>query len=389
MLQMAQTRRRGLSAAQKKELWERWRRGQSLNDIARALAKQRGSIHSALSVSGGIEPPPRRRSRLALRLSEREAISRGLAEGQSMRKIATSIRRAPSTVSREVGRHRGRESYRAAEADRRAWERARRPKSCRLAVHRRLQKIVAKKLSLEWSPEQISGWLRRRYPGDPAMQISHETLYRSLFIQARGVLKKELVGHLRTRRVMRRSPKGGPRGQGRGQIVDAVSIRERPAEIEDRAVPGHWEGDLLAGSKNTHIATLVERQSRFALLVKVKSKDTQTVVKALTKQIRRLPAELRKSLTWDRGLEMAAHKAFSIATDVQVYFCDPQSPWQRGTNENTNRLLRQYFPKGTDLSACSQADLNRVARRLNQRPRKTLGFRSPAEVLNEGVALTG
>jgi IS30 family transposase len=381
--------RRGLSASQKKELWERWKRGQSLNDIARALAKQRGSIHSVLSVSGGIAPPPRRRSRLALRLSEREEISRGLAEGQSMREIASSIQRAPSTVSREVGRHRGRERYRAAEADRRAWDRARRPKPCRLAVHRRLQKIVAKKLGLEWSPEQISGWLRRRYPGDPAMQISHETLYRSLFIQARGVLKKELVGHLRTRRVIRRSKQSHIRGQGRGQIVDAVSIRERPAEVEDRAVPGHWEGDLLAGSHNTHIATLVERQSRFTLLVKVKGKDTETVVKALTKQIRRLPAELRKSLTWDRGLEMAAHKAFSVATDVQVYFCDPQSPWQRGTNENTNRLLRQYFPKGTDLSDFTQADLNRVALRLNQRPRKTLDFRCPADVFNETVALTG
>ncbi len=381
--------RRGLSAAQKRELWERWKRGQSASDIARVFAKQRGSIHSVLAVSGGIEPPPRRRSRLALRLSEREEISRGLAEGQSMREIASSLERAPSTVSREVGRHRGRERYRAGEADRRAWDRARRPKLCRLAVCRRLQKIVAKKLSANWSPEQISGWLRRRYPGDPEMQISHETLYRSLFVQARGVLKKELVGHLRTRRVIRRSKKSRSRGQGCGQIVDAVSIRERPAEVEDRAVPGHWEGDLLAGSNNTHIATLVERQSRFAMLVKVNSKDTQTVVRALAKQVRRLPAELRKSLTWDRGLEMAAHKEFSIATDVQVYFCDPQSPWQRGTNENTNRLLRQYFPKGTDLSAWSQADLNRTARQLNQRPRKTLDFRSPAEALNESVALTG
>jgi len=247
---------------------------------------------------------------------------------------------------------------------------------------------VVKKLSLEWSPEQISGWLRRRDLGDPEMQISHETIYRSLFVQARGVLKKELVGHLRTRRVIRRSQKSRTRDQGCGQIVDAVSIRERPAEVEDRAVPGHWEGGLLAGSKNTHIATLVERQSRFTLLVKVQGKDTETVVRALTKQVRRLPAELRKSLTWDRGLEMAAHKEFSIATDVKVYFCDPQSPRQRGTNENTNRLLRQYFPKGTDLSACSQADLNRTALQLNQRPRKTLAFRSPAEVLNESVALT-
>ena len=221
------------------------------------------------------------------------------------------------------------------------------------------------------------------------MQISHETIYRSLFVQARGVLKKELVGHLRTRRVILRSKQSHMRGQGRGQIVDAVSIRERPAEVADRAVPGHWEGDLLAGSNNTHIATLVERQSRFTLLVKVPGKDTQTVVRALSKQVQRLPAELRKSLTWDRGLEMAAHKEFSIATDVQVYFCDPQSPWQRGTNENTNRLLRQYFHKGTDLSACSQAELNRTALRLNQRPRKTLDFRSPADVFNESVASTG
>jgi IS30 family transposase len=329
-----------------------------VQDLLHGFRRQRGSIHSVLSVSGGIEPPPRRRSRLALRLSDREEISRGLAEGQSMRQIASSIQRAPSTVSREVGRHRGRERYRAAEADQRAWDRARRPKPCRLAVCRRLQKIVAKKLSVNWSPEQISGWLRRRYPGDPEMQISHEAIYRSLFVQARGVLKKELVAHLRTRRVIRRSKKSRSRGQGCGQIVDAVSIRERPAEVEDRAVPGHWEGDLLAGSHNTHIATLVERRSRFTMLVKVKGKDTETVVKALTKQIRRLPVELRKSLTWDRGLEMAAHKEFSIATDVKVYFCDPQSPWQRGTNENTNRLLRQYFPKGTNLSAYSKADPN-------------------------------
>ena len=382
-------RRQGLSVSEKKELWERWRRGESSNQIARVLGKRRGSIHFVLKSSGGIQPPARRRSRLALSLSEREEISRGLAKGQSMRVIAASIQRAPSTVSREIRRHRGRERYRASEADQRAWDRARRPKPCRLAVHRRLQKIVARKLSLDWAPEQISGWLKRRYPNDQEMQISHETIYRSLFVQARGVLKKELVGHLRTRRVIRRSKQASLRGQGRGQIADAVSIRERPAEVEDRALPGHWEGDLLAGSNNTHIATLVERQSRFTMLVKLKGKDTQTVVRALSKQVRRLPAELRKSLTWDRGLEMAAHKEFSIATDVQVYFCDPQSPWQRGTNENTNRLLRQYFPKGTDLSVCSQADLNRTARRLNQRPRKTLGFRSPAEVLNESVALTG
>ncbi len=385
---MAQMGRPGLSASQKRELWQRWKHGQSLSDIARALEKHPGSIHGVVSSNGGIVPLERRRSRLALSPLEREEISRGIAADRSMRKIASSIQRAPSTVSREIARNGGRQRYRASEADQGAWGRARRPKPCRLALYRRLQRIVAKKLSLEWSPEQISGWLKRSYPEDEEMQISHETIYRSLFVQARGVLKKELVGHLRTRRMMRRSKKASTRGQPRGQIVDAVSIRERPAEIEDRAVPGHWEGDLLAGSNNTHIATLVERKSRFTMLVKVDGKDTETVVRALKKQVRRLPRELRKSLTWDRGMEMAAHKEFSIATEVQVYFCDPQSPWQRGTNENTNRLLRQYFPKGTDLSNWSQADLDSVAVRLNRRPRKTLDFRCPAEELNESVALT-
>lgn len=386
---MAQMGRPGLSPSQKRELWQRWKNGQSLSDIARVLRKHPGSIHGVVSANGGIVPLERRRSRLALSLSEREEISRGIAAGDSMRGVASAIGRAPSTVSREVARHGGRKRYRANEADQAAWNRARRPRPCRLAIHRRLQRIVAKKLSLDWSPEQIAEWLKRRYPDHEEMQISHETIYRSLFVQARGVLKKGLVRHLRTRRMMRRSKKASTRGQPRGQIVDAVSIRERPPEIEDRAVPGHWEGDLLAGSNNTHIATLVERKSRFTMLVRVAGKDTETVVRALTRQVRRLPAELRKSLTWDRGMEMAAHKEFAIATDVQVYFCDPQSPWQRGTNENTNRLLRQYFPKGTDLSACSQVDLNRIALRLNQRPRKTLDFRSPAEVLNESVALTG
>ena len=388
MVRMAQMGRPGLSGSQKADLWERWKSGQSLSDIARGLGKHPGSIHGVVSADGGIAPRVRQRSPLALSLSEREEISRGIAAGDSMRKIAAAITRAPSTVSREIARHGGRTRYRASEADQRAWDRARRRKPCRLAVHRRLQKIVAGKLSLDWSPEQISGWLKRRYPGDEAMQISHETIYRSLFVQARGVLKKELVRHLRTRRMMRRSKNASTRDQPRGQIVDAVSIRERPAEVEDRAVPGHWEGDLIAGSNNTHIATLVERQARFTMLVKVEGKDTQTVVKALIRQVRRLPAELRKSLTWDRGMEMARHKEFSVATDVQVYFCDPQSPWQRGTNENTNRLLRQYFPKGTDLSDHSQADLNRIALQLNQRPRKTLDFRCPAQILNESVALT-
>ena len=221
--------------------------------------------------------------------------------------------------------------------------------------------IVARKLILNWSPEQISGWLKRRYPNNESMRVSHETIYRSLFIQARGVLKKELVQHLRSERLMRRSVHARAGGKSHGRIVDAISIRERPAEVEDRAIPGHWEGDLLAGTSNSHIATLVERHSRFTILVKVPSKDTATVVAALSRQVRKLPASLRRSLTWDRGLEMAKHKSFTVDTKVQVYFCDPQSPWQRGTNENTNGLLRQYFPKKTDLSGYSEADLDKVA----------------------------
>jgi len=255
-------------------------------------------------------------------------------------------------------------------------------------MNRKLREVVASKLILDWSAEQISGWLKTRYPNNESMRVSHETIYRSLFIQARGVLKKELMEQLRSKRRMRRSRHSSEHGQSRGQIVDAISIRERPAEAEDRAIPGHWEGDLLSGAKNRFIATLVERHSRFAMLIKVPSKDTAVVVTALSRQIRKLPATLRRSLTWDRGLEMAKHKDFTVATDVQVYFCDPQSPWQRGTNENTNLLLRQYFPRGTDLSVHSQARLDQVALRLNQRPRKTLGFQTPASKLQASVAST-
>ena len=386
---MAQMGRPGLSAPLKAEVWRRWKDGQSHSDIGRALGKHPASVHGVVAANGGIVPLPRRRSRRALGWEEREEISRGIAAGDSMRMISAAIERAPSTVSREIARNGGRDRYRANVADEAAWGRARRPKRCRLATSFRLRRVVSDKLRRKWSPEQISGWLRREYPHAENMQISHETIYRSLFIQARGALKKELVAHLRTRRMMRRSKKASTRDQPRGQIVDAVSISERPAEIEDRAVPGHWEGDLISGSNNTHIATLVERQSRFTMLVKLDGKDTETVVGALIKQVRRLPSELRLSLTWDRGMEMARHKEFSIATNFEVYFCDPQSPWQRGTNENTNRLLRQYFPKKTDLSPFSQADLNRIALQLNQRPRKTLDFASPAERFDECVALTG
>lgn len=378
---MLRTRRGRYSPDERAELWRRWSQGESLSDIGRALGRRAPSIFSVVVANGGIVPAPRTRGSSTLSLAEREEISRGIASGCSMRAIARSLGRAASTISRELARHGGREGYRAAEADARAWDRARRPKACRLALRRRLRCVVARKLKQQWSPEQIAGWLKAEYPNDPGMRVSHETIYRSLFIQARGELKKELISHLRAVRAMRRSKNASSEQQRRGQMMDAVSIRERPAEVEDRAVPGHWEGDLLCGGQSSYIATLVERQTRFVMLVKVESKESQKVVEALSQQVRKLPQELRRSLTWDRGTEMAAHKEFTVATDVAVYFCDPSSPWQRGTNENTNGLLRQYFPKGMDLSRVTQAQLNKVALRLNQRPRKTLGFRPPAEKL--------
>ena len=369
------------TARQRADLWARWRSGECVADIARALERRNKSgVYRVLALNGGIAPPARRRAAVALTLGEREEISRGIAGGRSMRAIAARLGRAPSTISREIKRHGGPSAYRAGEADAGAWERARRPKRCRLARHPRLRWRVAHKLALQWSPEQISGWLKQQFPADEDMQVSHEAIYRSLFVQARGVLKKELIAHLRTSRNIRQ-PKGGTTKIGLGSLVDAVSIRERPAEAQDRAVPGHWEGDLLCGANNSYIATLVERQTRFAMLIKISRRDTATVVGALSKQVRKLPQELRRSLTWDRGKEMADHKKFTVATDVQVYFCDPRSPWQRGSNENTNGLLRQYFPRGTDLSGYSQAYLNKIALRLNQRPRKTLGFETPADRL--------
>jgi len=378
---MEQVSRIRFTRKQRAELWERWKSGQCVADIAKALERRNKSgVYRVLALNGGIAPATRRRAAASLRLEEREEISRGIAAGDSIRRIAKRLGRAASTVSREVRRNGGYGAYRASEADARAWDRAQRPKRCHLAVHPELRWRVAQKLALQWSPKQVSGWLRRTFASDPGMQISHETIYRSLLVQTRGVLKKELMAHLRRRRQLRQA-KGGTTKTGLGQIVDAVSIRERPAEAEDRAVPGHWEGDLVSGANNSHIATLVERHTRFAMLIKVPSKDTATVVGALAKHVRKLPQELRRSLTWDRGKEMAAHQAFTVATDVKVYFCDPRSPWQRGSNENTNGLLRQYFPKGKDLSGYSQAYLNKIALRLNQRPRETLGFECPADRL--------
>jgi len=385
---MPHVEKRRLSEGDQAELWSRWKRGESLSAIARALERRPGMILQVLERRGGIAPGRRRRSGRVLSATEREDLSRALAAGVSLRAISRQLARAPSTISREVRRHGGRADYRAARADAEAWAAARRPKVCRLAQCPRLRHVVAQKLAADWSPEQIAGWLQVTYAADRAMQVSHETIYRSLFVQSRGVLKRTLLQHLRRRRTVRRAAEAA-RAQARWPtLVDAVSIRERPADVNDRAVPGHWEGDLLAGAAQSQIATLVERQSRYVMLVKLAGKDSATVVRGLTRQVRTLPRGLMASLTWDRGHELAAHKRFTIATDVHVYFCDPQSPWQRGSNENTNGLLRQYFPKGTDVSTFSQAELNRIARRLNLRPRKTLGYKTPAAKLAEIVAAT-
>lgn len=385
---MGRMGRPGMADNEKSELWRRWKGGESLSDISRALEKNPGSVHGVLKSRGGIAPRARKRSPRTLTIGQREEISRGLATGRTFRAIAIDIRRAPSTIGREISRNGGRSGYRAERAEERAVEQAQRPKMCILARRPNLRRVVAKKLQENWSPQQISGWLRRRYARDDSMHVSHETLYRSLFIQARGVLKKELISHLRSRRMMR-CAKVSTSGNQRTSIRDPISISQRPALVEDRAVPGHWEGDLISGSHNSHIATLVERQSRFLMLVRVKGKDTSSVVGAIARQVNRLPTGLMTSLTWDRGAELADHKSFTVATNVQVYFCDPSSPWQRGTNENTNGLLRQYFPRRTDLSSVTQGDLNKVARQMNMRPRKTLAYLSPAEMFCKQIALTG
>lgn len=374
------------SVEQRKEIWDRWKRGESVNEIGRAFDRFHSSAWRILSEAGGIRPVERRRSRLALTLAEREEISRGLVAGLSVRSIAGSLGRAASTVSREINRNGGRRRYRAAKADKRAWDQALRPKLFKLARNGRLRQAVTVKLKRCWSPQQIAGWLKREHAGNEAMRVSHETIYRSLYVQARGVLKKELVKHLRSQRQMRRSRYAKQKSDKRGQIKDAVPISKRPACVEDRAVPGHWEGDLICGPNQSFIVTLIERHSRYCMLAKVANNQTATVVKALIKQSKKLPDELYKSLTWDRGHELADHKRFTMETNIDVYFCDPQSPWQRGSNENTNRLLRQYLPKGKNLSKYTQAQLNKIARELNERPRKTLGFETPAERLNACVA---
>jgi IS30 family transposase len=382
-------RYRQFSASELEILWSRWKGGDSNIEIAEALGYPRASVWYRIRSRGGLAPPPRRRDERTLSCSEREEISRGLAMGEGVRSVARRLARAPSTISREIQRHGGRVRYRATEADQAAWASACRPKRCRLAVERRLQRVVEHKLRADWSPQQIAAWLVSTYPDEPAMHVSHETIYRALYVQARGAFKRTLLAHLRHGQRFRR-PRAATHGaRGPGKVVDTVSIAERPPAADSRAVPGHWEGDLLIGKRGTQIATLVERQSRFVMLVRVPAADSATVVTALARRVQRLPLALRQSLTWDRGKEMAQHTRFTIATDVQVYFCDPQSPWQRGSNENTNGLLRQYFPKGIDLRNVTQQQLDVVARKLNSRPRQTLGWKTPADVFNAAVASTG
>jgi IS30 family transposase len=380
-------KKRSLTPKERSELWKRWKAGQSLREIGAALCRHSATVHWHLKQDGGIQPRERSRSAGHLTLADREEISRGLVSGLSLREIGRQLARPASTICREVGRNGGREAYRATAADKAAWDRARRPKTCALSLNAKLRNAVARKLKRDWSPEQIAGWLRDKHGNNPAMQVSHETIYRSLFMQARGALKKELVECLRSGRQLRRTLEIPP--NMRGQIVGAVTIRERPAEAEDRAVPGHWEGDLIFSANGGCIATLVERHSRYVILVCLSGKDSTTVVDALIAQMKKLPSHLAGSLTWDRGTELAQHQRFTLATDMQVYFCDPRSPWQRGSNENTNGLLRQYLPTTADFTAYTQRQLDAIAKKLNTRPRKTLGFKTPAYKLNASVALIG
>ncbi len=370
----------GLTERQEERVWQAWAEGLSARAIARELGVWAEFVRRGVRATGGVRPPARTRSQRCLSKSEREEISRGLARGDGFRAIGAHIGRSHSTVSREVNRNGGREHYRAQRAEQAAWDRARRPKPSRLALNPRLRALVQEKLELRWSPEQISHWLRRTYGDDEAMQVSHETIYLSLFVQSRGALRNELCAHLRSARRERRPHGQRPKRQGQGQIPDKIMISERPAEVADRAVPGHWEGDLLLGKRPSGIATLVERSTRYCQLVELPDgQSAQAVRDALVKSIGSLPEQLRRSLTWDQGKEMMEHLQFTVDSGVAVYFCDPRSPWQRGSNENTNGLLRQYLPKRSDLDAVTQERLDAVAAELNGRPRQTLGWMTPAE----------
>ena len=377
---------RRFTDTEKAEIWDRLEAGESMRSVALAFDRFPSAIRSLGLRTGGSRPAARKVREFGLTLAEREEISRGLAAKQSCRAIAVELGRTPSTITREVARNGGRARYRACSAERRAHHCACRPKRAKLAHHPGLRSVVEAKLALRWSPQQISSWLRDAYPGDPEMQVSHETIYLSLYVQGRGALRHELHRALRTGRAFRRPKKSIPNGQGK--IPNMVLISERPAEVEDRAVPGHWEGDLVMGSRKTCIGTLVERSTRYVMLLKLEKNTAEAVRSAMSKKILKLPAELRRSVTWDQGKEMSDHLRFTVDTGVQVYFCDPKSPWQRGTNENTNGLLRQYFPRGSDLSVFSQQRLDTVARQLNERPRQTLGWMTPSHRLAEVVAAT-
>jgi transposase, IS30 family len=377
-----QPSKRRFTYHQQEMMWQLWSQGKSLSEIGRQLNKHAGSVFCYLQKSGGIKPATPKRSAKDLSLLEREEISRGISAHLSLSAIARNLNRAASTITRKINRNGGLSKYRGVAADRRAWMKAKRPKSCKLKNDVNLCTVVSDKLASKWSPEQVAGWLKQTYPDSTARHISHETIYKSLFIQARGALKKELLRELRTQRVMRQSKHFNTKGNARGGIIDAVSIHDRPEAINDRMIPGHWEGDLICGTQQSYIATLVERTSRYTLLVKLSGNDTQSVVGAITRRITNLPEQLKKSLTWDRGMELAQHKQFTIDTNIKVYFCDPKSPWQKGTNENTNKLLRQYMPKKTNLSVYSQEQLDTMAKELNDRPRKTLNFLAPAQKIS-------
>jgi IS30 family transposase len=377
------------SPEDRQTIWDMREAGVPVKRIAKHLGRQNSSLRRFIADAGGRRPTARERSELRLSLEEREEISRGLAAGYSTRAIAEDLGRSPSTVCREVNANGGRSKYRALVADRAACRRALRPKRAKLAQCRRLRGAVERKLEAKWSPQQISAWLALEYPDRPEMQVSHETIYQSLFVQSRGALRKELHSCLRSGRAMRRAKAYTKGNVGQGQLKNMVMISERPAEVKDRAVPGHWEGDLIFGKKMTSIGTLVERHSRYVMLLKLPNGHAAEAVRqAMTKRIVTLPAQLRRSITWDQGKEMAEHVRFTVDTGVQIYFCDPKSPWQRGSNENTNGLLRQYLPRSSDLSQCTQRELNAIARSLNTRPRQTLGWMTPSQAFAEAVALT-
>jgi IS30 family transposase len=374
----------GLSEATKEAIWKLRAQGLSDREVGRRLGLARGSVSNHLARTGGIRPRARRRPERCLSFEEREEISRAIAGGQSARAIARALGRSHTTIAREIDRCGGRRRYRAHAAEREAWRRSRRPRATKLELCPALRRVVEERLAENHSPEQIAGWLRVRYPDNEAMQVSHETIYRALYVQARGTLKRELTRHLRRGRSRRYARSQSSKGQGQGKLTGMVMISERPPEVEDRAVPGHWEGDLLMGGRMSAIATLVERQTRYCQLVALPDgSGAVEVCEALEQSISTLPAQLRRSLTWDQGSEMSEHRRFAVQSGVEVYFCDPQSPWQRGSNENTNGLLRQYFPKGTSLAGIGQERLDEVAAKLNRRPRETLGFATPADKLAE------